>query len=226
MGKFFLIAPLALLASGALPGAALAAEEDTQVWTALNASVNLGKQVVLTLEGQLRITDDANRLGQYLIRPRVGVKLNPNTTASLGYAYVHTDPVGPAVSDEHRLWQQVAFRLAGDGKGLTLVARSRLEQRWVEGTRGMGWRMRQQLRLSAPLRGQVRAVAWSEAFVSLNDTRWGQTSGLDRWRNFIGLALPVNPAITIEPGYLNQWVSRPNLDRVHHIASLGLQARF
>ena len=45
----------------------------------------------------------------------------------------------------------------------------------------MGWRFRQQLRLTAPLAGRVRAFASSEAFFALDDTSWGQTGGFDRW---------------------------------------------
>ena len=220
------LGPLVLLAGAALAAPAHAAEEDMQAWAAVTASTDLGKRTVLTLESQARMTEDAGRLGQYLIRPSIGLKLGPNTTVSAGYAFVHTDPVGPAKSDEHRLWQQVAFRIAGDGTGVTLTGRSRVEQRWMEGSGDMGWRFRQQLKLTAPLAGKVRAVAWTEAFLSLDDTSWGQNSGLDRWRNSVGLAVPLNRAITLEPGYINQWVSRPGEDRVHHIANLAMSARF
>lgn len=226
MGRMNWIRPLALLAGTALAAPAFAAEEDAQVWTAFSASTDVGDHAVVTFEGQMRFTDDANRLGQYLIRPSISLKLDHTTTASIGYAYVHTDPVGPAESDEHRLWQQLAFRIAGDGKGVTLTGRSRLEQRWFEGANDMGWRFRQQLRLTAPLAGKVRAVAWTEAFVSLDDTSWGQNSGLDRWRNSVGVAVPLNPAITLEPGYINQWVVRSGHDRVHHIANVTITAKF
>lgn len=226
MAKLNWIRLSALLAITALSAPAFAAEDDAHVWTAVNASTNVGDQAVITLEGQLRLTDQAERLGQYVIRPSIGLKLDPTTTASIGYAYVHTDPVGPAESDERRFWQQLSFRIAGDGKGVTLTGRSRLEQRWTEGANDMGWRFRQQVRLTAPLPAEVRAVAWSEAFVSLNGTSWGQTSGLDRWRNSVGVAVRVNPAITLEPGYINQWVVRPGEDRVHHIANITVSAQF
>jgi len=205
---------------------AYAAQEDAQLWTSLSASREIGGNSLVTLEGQLRLTDDASRTGQYVIRPSVGYKLNANTTASVGYAFVHTDPVGPTGSDEHRLWQQMAFRIAGDGKGVTLTGRSRLEQRWIERAPDMGWRFRQQLRMTAPLSGKVRVLAWSEIFLSLDDTSWGQKSGIDRWRNSVGLVVPLNKALTLEPAYTNQWVLRPGQDRVHHVANLSMSAKF
>ena len=206
---------------------ALAADEDSQAWVAANATIGVSKDIVVWLEGQARFTDNVGNLGQVLIRPGLGLKLGPNTTAYVGYAYVHTDPPGPAKSNEHRAWQQLSFRIAGNGKGLTVTGRSRLEQRWVEGANDMGWRYRQQLRLTAPIGGKVRGVAWSEAFVALDDTSWGQRSGIDRWRNFVGIAVPASKAVTIEPGYLNQYVVRQGAaDRIHHVASITLSAKF
>jgi len=197
-----------------------------QIWSTLSASTDVGSRGVVTMESQFRLTDEASRAGQYVLRPSIGLKLDPHTTVSLGYAYVHTDPVGPAESDEHRIWQQLTYRLAGDGKGPTITGRSRLEQRWVEGAPDMGWRFRQQLRLTTPLAGTVRAVAWSEAFFALDDTTWGQDGGFERWRNSVGLAVPVSRSITVEPGYINQWVPRPGRDRLHHIANINMSAKF
>lgn len=225
MKNLFARAVLAALLSG-LPAVAQAAEEDIGAWSAVNATAALNDRVSLTMDAQLRFGNDVSRLGQYLIRPSVGLKVGDTTTLSLGYAYFHTDPDGPAVFDEHRVWQQAAFRLAGNGKGVTLTARSRLEQRWVEGSAGAGLRLRQQLRLTAPLSGKARAVAWTEPFIAFNDTRWGQRSGLDRWRNFAGVNAPLSKAVSVEPGYLNQWVNRPGADLVQHIGSVTLTAKF
>jgi hypothetical protein len=215
------------LAAGAACAAAPAhaADEDVQVWTAFTAAVDVSPRVVLWLEAQFRFNDDASRLGQTLLRPGIGYRFDPNTVATLGYAYVPTNPAGPRFFSEHRIWEQLAFRIAGDGKGPTLTARTRLEQRFVEGTPGMGWRLRQQVRLSAPLAGKVRALAWTEPFITFNTTQWGQRRGLDRLRSFGGLSFPVAKRVTVEPGYINQWVLRPARDRVEHIGSLTVAAR-
>lgn len=218
------IFPAAIALSIAAP--AYAADQDTQIWGGVSASIDVGEKVVVTLEAQARFTDDAGRLGQSLLRPSIGYRLRKNTTASVGYAYVDTDPVGPAKTQEHRLWQQMAFRMAGDGKGLTLTGRTRLEQRWFEGRNDMGWRLRQQVRATAPLSGKTRAVLWSEPFLNLDDTSWGQRSGLDRWRNSVGLSVPISKTVTLEPGYINQWVVARGSDRVHHIGNVSLSARF
>lgn len=204
---------------------ALAAEEDANIWIAQTATVDLGGDAVLWLEAQERFTDDASRLGQLLVRPAVGYKLDKSTTVFVGYAYVMTDPVGPAKTHEHRIFQQLSFRLLGDGKGVTVTGRTRLEQRMLEGRDGTGWRLRQQLRLTAPLSGKVRAVAWTEPFIGFNETSF-QRGGLGLWRNFAGVAIPAGKSFTIEPGYLNQYVVRSGTDRIDHTASLTLSANF
>lgn len=204
---------------------ALAAEEDANIWIAQTATVDLGGDAVLWLEAQERFTNDASRLGQLLVRPAVGYKLDKSTTVFVGYAYVMTDPVGPAKTHEHRIFQQLSFRLLGDGKGVTVTGRTRLEQRMLEGRDGTGWRLRQQLRLTAPLSGQVRAVAWTEPFIGFNETSF-QRGGLGLWRNFAGVAIPAGKSFTIEPGYLNQYVVRSGTDRIDHTASLTLSANF
>lgn len=205
---------------------ARAAEDDINAWLAATASIDVGKKGVVWLEAQTRFTDDASRLGQLLLRPAIGYKLDETTTAFLGYAFVRTDPTGPALSKEHRVFQQLSFRLAGDGKGVTLTGRTRLEQRFREGRDGTGVRFRQQLRLTAPLEGKARAVAWTEPFIGLNATAWGQKSGVNVWRNFVGVSIPVGTGLSLEPGYLNQYVVRTGRDRIDHIASLTLNTRF
>ena len=207
-------------------GTARAAEEDGQLWSIVNASRTLGDKTVLALDTQARFTNDASRLGQAIVRPSVGWRLDSATTASLGYAYIRSTPEGRPTTHEHRGWQQLSFRVAGDGKGATLTGRTRLEQRWVEGRDGAGWRIRQQVRLTAPLKDRVRGVAWTEAFVGLNQTGWGQRDGLHLWRNFAGLSVPISKTVTLEPGYLHQRAYRTGPDAVTHAAAVWINLQF
>lgn len=208
-----------------LPSTAHAAEEDINIWLAQTAQIDLGSKAVVWLEAQQRFTNDAARLGQTLVRPAIGIRLDPTTTVYLGYAHVMTDPEGPAKTRENRIFQQVSFRIAGNGKGVTLTGRTRLEQRMVNGQDGTGWRLRQQVRLTAPLTGRVRAVAWTEPFIGFNETTF-QRDGIGLWRNFLGVSVPVGKGLSIEPGYLNQYVVRSAEDRIDHTASLSLNFTF
>ncbi|MEZ4404385.1 MAG: DUF2490 domain-containing protein [Kofleriaceae bacterium] len=66
----------------------------------------------------------------------------------------------------------------------------------------------------------LRAVGWTEPFINLNQPAWA-ARGVDQWRTFAGLAVPVTPRVTVEPGYLNQVVVRPGANPVNHIAAVS-----
>jgi len=207
-------------------GAARASDEDGQLWSIVNASRAINDKTTLNLDTQARFTNDASRLGQTIIRPSIGWRLDGAKTASLGYAYVQTRPQGRPTTHEHRGWQQLSFRIAGDGKGATLTGRTRLEQRWVEGRDGAGWCIRQQVRVTTPLKDGVRGVAWTEAFVGLNETQWGQRDGLHLWRSFAGVSVPLSKTVTLEPGYLHQRAYRTGPDAVTHAAAVWINLQF
>lgn len=217
-----------LLAFSALSLTAMpaqATEEDFNTWLAQTATIGVGKKGVIWLEAQERFTSDSSRLGQFQLRPAIGYKLSPTTTAYLGYVYTLSAPKGATSTQENRVYQQLSYRLFGDGKGLTLSARTRLEERWVVDRDGMGWRLRQQLRLTAPISNKLTGVVWTEPFVGLNATSF-QRRDVTNWRNFVGVATPISPTVTMEPGYMNQVVVRRGPNRVDHILSVTLNSRF
>ena len=71
-----------------------------------------------------------------------------------------------------------------------------------------------------------QAVGWSEVFFNLNDTDWGAQAGLDRWRNFVGINIPLREGVAFEPGYLNQFVNRSAGDEIDHVLSATLNVSF
>jgi len=212
----------AALATVALPASA---EDDRQAWAAVTASGAVRGDLFLWLEGQARATDEVGGGSQIILRPAIGARIGRDAHAVAGYAFVRTDPAGGSVTNEHRPWQQVQFVPVRLANGAPLVvSRTRLEQRMVEGRDGTGWRLRQFVRVQAPV-GAVRGVqlvGFTEGFFNLNATRWGVRDGIDQWRNFIGVGFPVLPRARLEPGYLNQRIARPGDDRINHILSATL----
>ncbi|KQN89795.1 hypothetical protein ASE95_16580 [Sphingomonas sp. Leaf231] len=204
------------------------AEDDIQGWAAVTASGAVRGDLFVWLEGQARFTDDLGGGTQFLLRPAIGARIARDAHVVAGYAYVRTDPRGGTLTNEHRPWQQVQFAPVRLGSGAPLViSRTRLEQRMVEGRDGTGWRLRQMVRLQVPIGqpGGLQAVATTEGFFNLNNTRWGVRDGVDQWRTFVGIGFPVMPGARLEPGYLNQRVNRPGADRVNHILSATLFVR-
>ncbi|MDG2520407.1 DUF2490 domain-containing protein [Caulobacter segnis] len=222
-GRTIVLAALVSLA--ATP--ALAAEEDFQSWLSATGTTAISPKIDATMEAHFRFYDDASYLGQLLLRPSLTYKLEGGWSLSGGYAYARTDPGSADVSHEHRAWEQVGYRFVGDER-LTITGRTRLEQRFVEGRDGTGWRVRQQVRaaFTSSGAGKVQAVAWNETFYSLNDTVFGQRAGFDQTRTFIGASLPLARGTTIEPGYLNHRTFREGPDRVNHILAVNLFTRF
>lgn len=216
--------PLACLAAvSAAP--AFAAEDDANIWLGQFATINATDKVYVRLEAQERFTNDAERLGQLLLRSLVGYRIDKDVNLGVGYAYVRTDPIGPALLNEHRCYQELNVRLLSSQGGVTLDSRTRLEQRTFEEREDTSWRLRQFVQLRVPVSDQNKLVAYTEPFFDLNQTGV-QRGGLSIWRNFIGVSVPLAKNIEVVPGYLNQHVVRDGRDRSDHTANVNLFMTF
>jgi len=202
-----------------------AAEDDANIWLGQFATINASDKVYVRLEAQERFTNDAERLGQLLLRSLVGYRIDKNVNVGVGYAYVRTDPVGPALLNEHRYYQELNVRLLSTEGGVTLDSRTRLEQRTFEEREDTSWRLRQFVQLRVPISDDNKLVAYTEPFVDLNETGV-QRGGLSIWRNFVGVSVPLAKNIEVVPGYLNQHVFRDGRDRSDHTANVNLFMTF
>lgn len=222
--KLRLFAAFAAISGFACPAAA--AEDDGNVWVGQFATINATDKVYVRLEAQERFTNDAERLGQLLLRSLVAYRINKDVNIGAGYAFVLTDPVGPVELNEHRFYQELNVRMLTTSGGTTLDARTRLEQRTFEERDETGWRLRQFVQLRVPVSDNGhRIVAYTEPFIDLNETDV-QRGGLSIWRNFVGVSIPVAKGIEVVPGYLNQHVLRDGLDRSDHTANVNLFMTF
>ena len=218
-----LLAAPALLALSAAPAAA--AEDDGNVWLGQFATINATDKVYVRLEAQERFTNDAERLGQLLLRSLVGYRVTKDVNIGAGYAFVLTDPVGPVELNEHRFFQELNVRLLSTEGGVTLDSRTRLEQRTFEEREDTQWRLRQFVQLRVPVSGNNKIVAYTEPFIDLDEGSV-QRGGLSIWRNFVGVSVPLAKGIEVVPGYLNQHVFRDGRDRSDHTANINLFMTF
>lgn len=221
--------PTALLAAALLvtPTAAAAEEEDFNIWTGQFATVNIDKddKMFVRLEAQERFTNDADRLGQLLLRPAIGYRLSDRVSLVGGYAYVLTNPPGPSEVNEHRFFQELNVRLVSTPGGTTLDSRTRFEQRLFEEDSQTALRLRQFVQLRTPISTKNKAVLYTEPFVALNQTPL-QRSGMALWRNFAGISIPLDDSIEMVPGYLNQYVFRSGDNRIDHTANINVFMSF
>ena len=208
-----------------IPSPLEAAEEDGNVWLGQFATVNAGEDIYVRLEAQERFTNDAERLGQLLLRSLVGYRITKDVNIGAGYAFVLTDPVGPVELNEHRFYQELNVRLLSTEGGVTLDSRTRLEQRTFEEREDTQWRLRQFVQLRVPVSGNNKIVAYTEPFIDLDEGSV-QRGGLSIWRNFVGVSVPLTKGIEVVPGYLNQHVFRDGRDRSDHTANINLFMTF
>jgi len=178
------------------------------------------------VEVQGRMRDGVDALDQLLVRPAMGYDLTSRSSVWFGYGYTPGFPASGGVLTENRMWQQYLWN--GSLASGTFASRSRLEERSIEGTDAVAWRLRQHVRFSRNISSgsRITAILWDEIFVHLNSTtRTGR--GFDQNRVFGGIGVPLNPASRVEVGYMNQVINSPTgSDRMHHILSGVLNLTF
>ncbi len=211
-----------------LPAASHAATaDDFQVWSSFQASGSISGRVVGGLELSGRFVDDAGRLGVAIVRPTIGYKLTDHLIVHLGYAHQTTINQNRRDVQEDRIFQQINWTMGKIGKA-TLSSRTRFEQRFVNTGNDTGLRARFQLKYSLPLKRKgTNLVMSTEPLIALNTTNWGQRAGLDQWRNFIGVNMPLAKALSLETGFQHRYQVRLNQpDRSDFIVPITLSYKF
>lgn len=205
--KYFLFfAPFSLIWGAEL--------NDAQSWWNLTATgaipkIGLESKAQYWLEGQQRFGDYSSRLTQSLFRPGLGYSLNQSISLWLGYAWIYTDiPFARIPFSERRLWQQVLW--VKKRHNVTLSSRTRLEQRFLDNNPITSWRVREMLKIVAPIpnKSKLSIVSSNELFWLTNNLLGQNNKGFDQNRFFIGWGYKYNSKIHTEIGYLNQFIHR------------------
>ena len=199
----------AVVAAALLVGAPARAESDFQTWNAVLVSgpAGDGSRLLLWFDGHARFNDDASDLGVSILRPGLGWRVSGDLDLWAGYARIVSRSDGAPDIEEDRLWQQATYPVT-DLFGGRVTGRSRLEQRFRGTGDDTGWRWRQFFRWEKRFDG----TSWSpvianELFVNFNDADWGQRSGFDQNRLFLGGAYRFSEKVRFEGGYLNNVIN-------------------
>ena len=176
-------------------------------------------------DAHYRLFDDNDGFGQSIIRPGIGMDVGKNSALWAGYGWIRTSPISGEDVDEHRIWQQWTWSKKLDPFKVAL--RTRFEQRFFESTDDTGLRVRQFARFQKNLGACSRRtfVVWDELFIGLNDTDFGQRSGFDQNRIFVGFGFKRhhNSNWRAEVGYMNQTVNQIGpTDRSTHILAVNV----
>jgi hypothetical protein len=186
---------------------ARAADEDWQQWTLFLFQHEISDRWRAYFEIQPRIGSDFTTFERLIVRPAIGYRLTPKLSIWQGYGW--TPLFSPQFADEHRPFQQLLYE---DRIGRTsLVNRTRLEQRVIEGAGDVSVRARNFLRLAHPISrdGRWTIVGYDEIFWNLNSTPNGPVSGYDQNRLFVGVSRHINPQFRVETGYLLNTIDAP-----------------
>jgi len=206
-----------------LPATAVA--QQAQPWPDLYVTKPVAKGWTASGEGIFRVADD-RRASQLETRVQIGRQLSKRVTVWAGW--VHSNNYIPHAPNtvENQAVEQLNWTV-GAVSHLRLLARTRLEQRFISNADDTSWRFRQQIRLVYGFGGPRApgAVLWTEPFFALNRTT-AQHQTLDQLRTFAGLTIPVSSKADVEFGYLNQRIYRANDHLVNHAIPLIVNYRF
>ncbi len=175
------------------------------MWTPITLDVPIYRKVRGYFEVAPRIGSGVGKLNQFLIRPGVEYRVNDDFSLFAGYLWQRTYD-NNSILYENRVWQQALFDK--DIKRLSVINRTRLEQRFFNTTGGTGNRLRHLVKLNLGLYRQLYLTTSNELFINLNSVNNGPQRGVDQNRFFVGLGLKSNRGSRIEAGYQYQYVNR------------------
>lgn len=179
-------------------------DDDLQLWTPVTLDVGLHEKVRGYLEVGPRIGDGVSRLNQLLVRPALQYKVSEKFSVLAGYLWQTT--YDSEVLHEHRIWQQLL--LNKDVKRLSLINRTRLEQRFFSNLSETGNRLRHMVKGNFGLTKRLYLTTSNELFLNLNSVKDGPQRGVDQNRYFAGLGIKSFGGSRLEAGYQYQYVNR------------------
>ncbi|MGB5190551.1 DUF2490 domain-containing protein [Robiginitalea sp.] len=215
-----LLAPLLLLlCSHAELGAQQTGEEELGAWYMYFGMNRLAERWSLHTEAQWRLYEVDRNFNQLLLRTGMNYHIDKGVIATLGYAYIDTDPTyediptgdvpfaGNQIS-ENRIFEQ--FILTNKVWEFNFEHRYRLEQRFIndQGGNVTRHRARYRLQLTLPLTDTIFINLYDEIFINLQDDLFDQN------RLYAALGVRITENSSIQIGYLKNQFRTANFDRL------------
>jgi hypothetical protein len=178
---------------------ASAQQHDFQLWQPVFTSVPLRGRWYGYFEVNPREGD--GQLRQLLLRPALEYRSSKRLSLFAGYCWNYI----PNVPRENRPYQQIS--VTNQIKKLTIINRTRLEQRIFDHLNRVSVRARHMVRASYPIVGSYYGVVYEELFVNLNTVENGPQRGIDQNRFFVGAGKQIRRGLRGEIGYQLQYVN-------------------
>lgn len=199
------LAALAVFCTVCSCSPAFAVDGDLQLWTPITLDVPLHNKVRAYFEVTPRVGQNISTIRQLVLRPSLEYRVREGFSVFTGYGWL-TTYTDTDVLHENRVWEQLLFNK--DIKRLSVINRSRLEQRFFSDSDETGVRARHLVKLNQSLVRKIYATASNELFVNLNSVKDGPQRGIDQNRFFAGIGLKATKQARVEFGYQYQYVNR------------------
>ena len=194
-------------------------EDELGAWYMYFGMNRFAERWSLHTEAQWRFYEWDRNFNQLLLRTGINYHINDKAIATLGYAYIDTDPtfensaepdtpfIGNQIS-ENRIFQQ--FILMNQVSELRFEHRYRMEQRFIsfQGANQTLHRARYRLQLTLPLTDTFFVNAYDEIFLNL------QGEVFDQNRLYVALGVRITENSSIQVGYLKNHFRTLNFDRL------------
>jgi len=209
---------LALLFFAIASGSRLTAQETGEdtwgAWYQYFGMNRVSDRLSIHTEAQFRYYETLSNFNQMLLRTGLNYHINEKAIATLGYAYIDTDPTFSDSEEllndikEHRIFQQ--FLLYNSVWEFRFEHRYRLEQRFLDfdGVSDTQHRARYRLQLTLPLTDTFFLNFYDEIFINLQDEPFDQ----NRLYAAVGVRITENSSLQL--GYLKNHFRRTNFDRL------------
>ncbi len=188
-------------------------EDKLGAWYMYFGMNKLSKRFSLHTEAQFRYYETTSNFNQLLLRTGINYHINPEAIATVGYAYIETDPTyenidGETLLFENRIFEQ--FILKNKVWELLFEHRFRFEQRFLhsQNLRDYENRARYRLQITLPLTNTFFLNFYDEIFINMQDEPFGQ----NRLYGALGIVLWDN--LSVQIGYLKNHFSQTNFDRL------------
>lgn len=198
---------LALAVAAALCLHASPARADGQLWALLSVTRSFATDWRLSVEASPRWESDMSDYSRTALRAQLARMASKSVALGVGFEF--QEPAAAFTRRERRIWQQVQVqhRLGA----WALSHRARVEERWLQYAESTVVRTRYLVRASHAF---AEGSRWSwqvfdEVLYTLRGSRRGAAQGLDRQRLGAGLSRAMSPHVTVEGGYMWQYVNRP-----------------
>jgi hypothetical protein len=174
-------------------------------FTALSPNADKFKWFIMN---QTRTRDDSpegTRFTENILFSQVGYQFNEHASLWLGYAHDWINPFDKPALNENRAYQDFIWKqTVGDFK---LISRTRMDERFLEGTNEAGYRPRQLLMVRHPLpfMDGLSAYLGDEILFYLTKNVFGK-QGFSENRIFTGLSYTFTQHIRMDMGYMGQYV--------------------